>query len=74
MSFAGYYLRLDVMLCFCRSWRSGNINTVVFALLPQQNPVVFTPRARYSIVPNLEYHHEVRSCCRIHFCTRLDPR
>jgi hypothetical protein len=36
--------------------------------------VVFTPCARYSIVPNLEYHYEVHSCCRIHFCTRLDPR
>lgn len=74
MSCAGYHLRLDVMLCFRRSWRSGDINTVVFALLPQQNSVVFTPRARYSIAPNLEYHYEVRSCCCIRFCTRLDPR
>jgi len=75
MSCTGYHLGRDVkLLCFSRSWRSGNINTVVFALLLLQNPAVFTPRAHYSTTLNLEYHYEVRSCYRIHFCTRLDPR
>jgi len=66
---------LDVkFLCSPKSWGFDDINTLVFALMPYPNRAFFTPRAPYSITPDLKHHHEARFCYCILFCARLDPR